>query len=130
MSRISIGAITANLVAVAAPLLLGTAAGAEEPKGYLVGLLTVGSKDWVAEYRSNNTDLLKKHGGRILARGKPVESLEGTGPQADTIVIVEFPSLAAARAWYRDPDYQRLIRLRQTGSQADFVLIEGMKQQD
>jgi uncharacterized protein (DUF1330 family) len=92
------------------------------------GLVTVANKDWVAEYRAKNTEILKKYGGRILARGKPSVTLEGTAPDVNTMIVVEFPSMEQAKAWYEDPDYQKLVRLRQTGSQADFVLIEGMKQ--
>jgi uncharacterized protein (DUF1330 family) len=103
-------------------------ASAEEPKGYMVGLVTVANKDWVAEYRAKNTEILKKYGGRILARGKPSVTLEGTAPDVNTMIVVEFPSMEQAKARYEDPDYQKLVRLRQTGSQADFVLIEGMKQ--
>jgi len=55
-------------------------------------------------------------------------TLEGTAPDVNTMIVVEFPSMEQAKAWYEDPDYQKLVRLRQTGSQADFVLIEGMKQ--
>jgi hypothetical protein len=37
-----------------------------------------------------------------------------------------FPSMAQTRAWYDDPDYAPMIRLRQTGSDLDFVLVEGL----
>jgi uncharacterized protein (DUF1330 family) len=34
--------------------------------------------------------------------------------------------MAQTRAWYDDPDYAPMIRLRQTGSDLDFVLVEGL----
>lgn len=94
----------------------------------MVGLVTVDNKDWIAEYRSKNSKLLEKYGGRILVRGKPAEVLEGKAPDAHAIVVVAFPSMDQARGWYNDPDYQPLIKLRQTGSKADFLLIEELKQ--
>jgi uncharacterized protein (DUF1330 family) len=30
-----------------------------------------------------------------------------------------------ARAWYNDPEYAPMIRLRQTGARLDFLLVEG-----
>lgn len=99
---------------------------AADTKAYLVGLVTLEHKDWIKEYRLKNTELLKKYGGRILARGKPAKVLEGAAPDADAILIVEFPSMEKATAWYHDPDYQPLIKLRQTGSEVDFVLVKAL----
>ena len=42
------------------------------------------------------------------------------------MVVIEFPSLENARAWYNDPDYAPLIKLRQTGSEAEIVLVDGL----
>ena len=44
----------------------------------------------------------------------------------DILVVLEFPSMEAARAWYADPDYQPLIRLRQSGSDIELVVAEGL----
>jgi hypothetical protein len=41
------------------------------------------------------------------------------------IVVIEFPSMAAAKAWYSDPAYAPLIKLRQSGSDLDFILVVG-----
>jgi uncharacterized protein (DUF1330 family) len=57
--------------------------------------------------------------------GKP-EQLEGQGPLPDAIVVLEFPSIERAKAWYNDPEYAPLITLRQKGSDLDFVLVEGV----
>jgi uncharacterized protein (DUF1330 family) len=114
--------------AVIIALSIGTSAEADESKAYLVGLVTVEHKDWVKEYRVKNAELLKKYGGRILVRGKPAIVLEGAAPDADAILVVEFPSMERASAWYNDPDYQPLIELRQTGAEVDFVLVKGLKQ--
>jgi len=55
-----------------------------------------------------------------------MERLEGTGQLPSVIVVLEFPSMAQAKAWYNDPAYAPLIKLRQTGSDLDFVLVEGV----
>ena len=101
---------------------------AMEPKGYMLGLVEVSNKDWVKEYRARNGPLLQKYGGRILARGKPAVILEGEHPSVDAIVVVEFPSVAQAEAWYNDPEYQPLIELRQTGAEVDFMILQQLSQ--
>lgn len=121
--------ISSILAAAIIALSLGAPAEAADTKAYLVGLVTVEHKDWVKVYRPKTAELLKKYGGRILVRGKPAKVLEGTAPDADAILVVEFPSMEKANAWYSDPGYQPLIKLRQTGSEVDFVLVEGLEQQ-
>ncbi len=71
-------------------------------------------------------DLVAKHGGRFLVRlDSAAEPLEGDPPLKTGMVAIEFPSMDHARAWYNDPEYAPLIKLRQTGSKLDLVLVEG-----
>lgn len=51
--------------------------------------------------------------------------LEGDGDLPDAIVVLEFPSMEQAQAWYNDPEYAPMIKLRQSGSDLDFVLVDG-----
>jgi uncharacterized protein (DUF1330 family) len=81
---------------------------------------------WVAEYGPKNDALVRKHGGRFLVRGDALEALEGDRQLPSLIVVLEFPSLEHARSWYRDPDYAALVKLRQTGSDAELILVEGV----
>jgi len=110
--------------AIIVTLALGSGARADEPKAYMIGLVRIEHKDWVAEYRPRTAALLRKYGGRVLARGKPIAVLEGTAPNAHAILVVEFPSVEKAKGWYSDPKYQPLIELRQSGADVDFVLVE------
>ena len=45
--------------------------------------------------------------------------------QMTGLTIIEFATMEQARAWYNDPEYAPLIRLRQRGSRLDFILVEG-----
>ena len=49
--------------------------------------------------------ILKKHGGSFHTFDDASETLEGDG-RTGRIVIFQFPSEEAARAWWADPDYQ------------------------
>ena len=93
---------------------------------YAIGRLTMRDPSWLAEYGPKTAELITKHGGRFLVRGGASERLEGQGGLPSAIVVLEFPSMAAAKAWYNDPAYAPMIKLRQTGSDLDFVLVEGV----
>lgn len=79
----------------------------------------------LAEYRRRNTDVVAAHGGRFLVRGGAQETLEGDWAPV-RLVVMEFPDAAAARAWYESDEYAQLRDLRQSASDTDIVLVEGV----
>ncbi len=84
------------------------------------------SADALAEYRRGNTEAVARHGGRFLVRGGPLEPLEGESEPPLRVVVMEFPDASAARAWYGSPEYAPLRELRQSVSETDLVLVEGV----
>lgn len=76
----------------------------------IAGWLDGVGKDQLATYQSAAGPIMKKHGGRPLLRSNPVTSL--TGDKPDLVVLVEFPSSAAATAAFADPAYRELLPLR------------------
>jgi uncharacterized protein (DUF1330 family) len=111
---------------LAALCLYGTAQ-AESAKAYVVALLEVHDTGWIDEYRPKTAALVEKHGGRYIAADFNPSLLEGDHDVPSMLAIVEFPSAAAARAWYDDPELVPLIKLRQTGSHLDLFLAEGLE---
>jgi uncharacterized protein (DUF1330 family) len=93
---------------------------------YVIGRVQMRNPSWVQEYGQKIQPLLQKHGGRYLVRPGKMETLEGTASLPSGIVVLEFPSMEQARAWYRDPEYAPLIKLRQGGSDVELVLVEGV----
>jgi uncharacterized protein (DUF1330 family) len=53
---------------------------------------------------------LQRHGGRLLASDLETTVLAGTTHHKT--VLIEFPSLEAARSWFNDPDYAAAKALR------------------
>jgi uncharacterized protein (DUF1330 family) len=41
-------------------------------------------------------------------------------------VVVEFPSVAAAQAFYDSPDYAEVMRFRHASADSVFLLVEGV----
>jgi len=77
------------------------------------------------DYRKTVLPTLEAFGGRFLVRGGKMEVLEGNWPQR-RIVIVEFPSVEKARAWWNSPEYAAPKALRQATSHTDMILVEGV----
>lgn len=77
------------------------------------------------DYRREVPAVIAAHGGRYLVRGGAVEVLEGGADQRRQ-VILEFPDMAALKAFYDSPDYKRLRALRQSASRGALVAIQGV----
>lgn len=94
--------------------------------GYVVVLLDVIDHDRYLEYARRATEIETRYGGRPLVAAEALEFVEGTWPD-DRIVILEFPSLDHARAWYNDPDYQELIQLRHQATSSRILFVSGFE---
>jgi uncharacterized protein (DUF1330 family) len=92
---------------------------------YLVALINTHDPSWGPPYREKMKDYEAKHHGVHIAAA-PLEQVEGEPTPAKTLVIVEFPNIDAARAFYDDPEYEPLIQLRQTGSTSQIMLVDGL----
>lgn len=93
-------------------------------KGYLIGEIDVQNAEQYAAYTAQTPAAIAKHGGKFVVRGGAWEAVEGPPPHG-RVVVIEFPSLEAARMFYRSADYQPLIPIRQSASSSRLFLVEG-----
>ena len=91
---------------------------------YIIADVTITNPEGYAAYRPLAAASVARHGGRFIARGGAVESLEG-GWAPSRIVIIEFPSMDAARAFYNSTDYQEALKVRLANSTGRMILVEG-----
>ena len=91
---------------------------------YLIAEIDVTDAKAYEEYRKQVPAVIARYGGRFLVRGGAIEPKEG-GWQPKRIVVVEFPSLDKAHAFYHSSDYAPLIELRQRASRGKLILVEG-----
>ncbi|MEU4733321.1 MULTISPECIES: DUF1330 domain-containing protein [unclassified Streptomyces] len=63
-------------------------------------------------------------GGRFLVHGAEVEVMEGPFP--GTVVMIGFPDIEKARAWYASPAYQEILPLRTDHIAGEVILVEGV----
>ena len=81
-------------------------------KAYIIVNLQVPDFDrYFAEYIPGVLGVLAKHGGQVLVATNEPEKAEGN-LEGNWHVILEFPSMDAAKGWYNDPDYKPLMDLR------------------
>lgn len=92
---------------------------------YAIGAITVHNTDWQKEYGEKMPALTSKHGGKVLARS-PAQLVEGALSLKGMVVMIEFPTLEQAQAWYNDPDHARLKEIRRSGADFDLVLVNGL----
>jgi uncharacterized protein (DUF1330 family) len=93
----------------------------------VVANLKIHDAETYRRYEQGFFPILKKHGGRLLSFDDAPDSLEGDVPREGRVVLASFPSEAAARAWYEDPDYQALSEHRRAGTTLEFLtLIRGL----
>jgi uncharacterized protein (DUF1330 family) len=92
-------------------------------KGYAVILLDVHDQGRYVDYARRATEIEDRHGGRALVAAGAEEVVEGEWT-AERVVVLEFPSLDHARAWYNDPDYQDLISLRREATSSHILFVE------
>lgn len=67
---------------------------------------------------------LDEFGGRFLVHGVDPEVVEG--PFSGNLILVEFPDIEHARAWYASPGYQAILPLRTENSDGVAILVEGV----
>jgi len=91
---------------------------------YLVARVHV--TDWEC-YRQDTTATpaaIAKFGGRFVVRGGETTTLEGPTETA-RLVVIEFPSLDQAKAFYLPEEYSQAKKLREGAATGQFLVVHG-----
>ncbi|MCW3849580.1 DUF1330 domain-containing protein [Sphingomonas sp. LB-2] len=111
-------------LAIAALMLTGASTQAA-PKAYMIAELTVTDAAAFQKYAPQVPAILAPFGGHYLARGGKLVTLEEKVP-GDRVVVIEFPSLAQAQAFYASPAYQAIAPLRHAAAHGPAYIVEGV----
>jgi uncharacterized protein (DUF1330 family) len=68
---------------------------------------------------------IAQYGGRYVARGGEVATLEGTW-SPKRLVILEFPSVEQAKAWWSSAEYAEAKALRQATARTQMIVVAGL----
>ncbi|MER5480945.1 DUF1330 domain-containing protein [Streptomyces sp. NPDC002734] len=78
----------------------------------------------IAEYIERVSATFEPFGGRFLVHATPHEVKEGSWPGG--VVVVGFPGIEEARAWWDSPAYREIAPLRSRHIDGDIILVEGV----
>ena len=79
----------------------------------------------MSAYRDKAFASLKSFGGKLVAATGNIDHREGARRPA-RIVMLEFPSMEKARAWYDSPEYQEVLPIRLDANRDKMVIFEGL----
>jgi uncharacterized protein (DUF1330 family) len=92
-------------------------------KGYWVVRIDIKDQAAYDRYRASNGPAFHKYGARFLVRGGQYVAVEGTARARN--VVIEFPSLEAAKECHASPEYQAAAAHRAGAVDIDVIIIEG-----
>lgn len=92
-------------------------------KGYWIVHVDVTDAEAYKGYVPLSSAAVAAHGGRFIVRGGQGETVEGQ--LGARHVVVEFPSLEAARAAYHSADYAKALPIRQANATSSVAIVEG-----
>lgn len=78
------------------------------------------------EYKAQARPLAEAHGGVYRARGGEMTVLEDDLWTPSRLVIIEFPSMAAARAFLESDAYAPVRAIRRANARCTMALVEGI----
>lgn len=92
---------------------------------YVIVQISVHDAQTYERYKQLAPPAIAKYGGRYLVRGGATHVLEGTW-QPPRLVLLEFPSVEQAQAWWNSPEYAPAKALRQASAHTMMLLAEGL----
>ena len=102
-----------------------------KPPVYFVGEIEVSNPEGYAkEYLPRAREIIKAHGGRLIAAagaagsGAQVIAVDGEAPTR--VVIYQYPSVDAVRAWRNDPAYEQVRKIGEQYATYRTFAIEGV----
>ncbi len=94
------------------------------PNAYLIANVDVHDPVQYEEYKKLSTLAMKAHGAEVCIRGGRVEVREGNWAPS-RVVMLKFPSMDAARAFYKSPEYAAAIQARRGIADMRMIIVEG-----
>ena len=92
---------------------------------YVVVEIEVLDNERYETYKQLAPPSIAQYGGRYVARGGQVETLEGTW-SPKRLVILEFPSVDRAKAWWNSAEYAQAKALRQAVAHTQMIVVAGL----
>jgi len=95
------------------------------PAAYIIASVDVTNPQQYEEYKKWSSEAMRVHNAQVCVRGGAVQVLEGDWNPGRT-VILKFPDMAAARAFYDSPEYRKARQARAGAAIMRMVCVEGI----
>lgn len=92
---------------------------------YFIAQYVVNNPALYQEYSAGAGPTIAAHGGELVSFDVAAETVEGTPPGPQT-VIIKFESTEAARAWYQSSEYQAVVGKRLEATAGFSVISQSM----
>jgi uncharacterized protein (DUF1330 family) len=92
---------------------------------FVITKIKVTNWDRYREYTQASPAAVAKYGGKFIVRGGEILTLEGP-EETSRIVVLEFPSLEKAKAFYYSDEYQSAKKLREGAATVFSVAVAGV----
>jgi len=92
---------------------------------YVIAQVDITDPERYQDYIKMVPATVTQFGGRFIARGGNAEVLEGDKLLPQRLVIIEFPSMERAKAWWASEEYRDAKALRQATSDGTLFLVDG-----
>lgn len=93
---------------------------------YVIGEVEICDLEAYQEYAKLAPATIAQYGGKYLVRGGAVDSREG-GWSPSRVVVLEFPSMAQAQAWYQSPEYAPVVAVRHRAATSRMIIVDGVE---
>lgn len=93
--------------------------------GYIIAYVDVTDPQQYEQYKVLSTRAMQAHGAEVLVRGGKTEPLEGQWAPT-RVVMLKFPSYAAARAFYDSEEYLAARKSREHAARLNMIVVEGV----
>ncbi len=94
--------------------------------GYYVVELDVNSPEMMPRYRELIGPTLATFEGEVLAASDNITHLQGEPVPLSRAVIIRFPSVERALAWFHSEDYAEALSIREKACVSRSYVVEGM----
>ncbi|QDL38210.1 DUF1330 domain-containing protein [Rhodoferax sediminis] len=92
---------------------------------YIIANVTVTNPAQYEDYKKFSSAAMQVHGAEVCVRGGKAQVLEGDWTP-ERVVVLKFPSLAAAHAFYDSPEYGKARAARQGAAVMRMIVVEGV----
>ena len=95
-------------------------------KAYVLVDTKISNNENYEVYKSKAKPIAEKFGGKYLTRGGEMDVVQSDLWSPTRLVLVEFPSIAKARAFHSSEDYADVKKIRIENAESTLVILEGL----